>query len=86
MNTNYLIMFLALITAAICSNSSIEGYITDTKSRQPLLGANIILDGTMLGAASDENGFYSITNVPIGNYTIRAMFIGYKTLEKEIWI
>ena len=47
------------------------------------MGANIMLDGTMLGSASDVNGSYLITNVPIGSYTIRAMFIGYETFEKE---
>ena len=43
-----------------------------------------MLDGTMLGAASDENGSYLISNVPIGRYTLKGMFIGYETFEKEI--
>ena len=45
-----------------------------------------MLDGTSLGAASDDNGYYIIKNIPIGTYTLRAMFIGYETLEKEIWV
>ena len=77
MNTKYLIIFFALITAALCSNSSIQGNIIDSQSREPLIGANIILEDIMLGAASDENGNYLINNVPIGGYTIRVMFIGY---------
>ena len=84
MNTKYLIILIALITAALCRNSSIQGYIIATQSREPLIGANIILEEIVLGAASDENGYYVISNVPIGNYTIRAMFIGYETLEKKI--
>ena len=48
------------------------------------MGANIMLDGTMLGAASDENGHYIITNIPIGRYTLKAMFIGYETLKKKV--
>ncbi len=40
----------------------------------------------MLGAASDENGYYIIKDIPIGKYTLKAMFIGYETLENEIWI
>ena len=50
------------------------------------MGANIMLDGTMLGAASDENGHYFITKIPIGSYTLKAMFIGYETLEKKVRI
>ena len=86
MNTKYLIIFFALITTALCSNSSIQGNIIDSQSREPLIGANIILEDIMLGAASDENGNYLINNVPIGGYTLKIMFIGYEILEKEIWI
>ena len=58
----------------------------DSESKESLIGANIMLDGTSLGAASDDNGYYIIKNIPIGTYTLRAMFIGYETLEKEIWV
>ena len=43
-----------------------------------------MLDGTLFGTASDENGSYLISNVPIGRYTLIAMFIGYETYKKEI--
>ena len=43
-----------------------------------------MLEGTSLGAASDENGNYLIKNIPIGSYTLIAMFIGYETFEKEV--
>ena len=62
----------------------IEGTITDVRTGDHLIGANVMLDGTMLGAASDEKGYYLITNVPIGSYTVRAMFIGYESIEKEV--
>ena len=68
------------------SSSSIEGVITDSLSGNMLLGANIMLDGTMLGAASDENGNYLITDIPIGSYSLKAMFIGYETYEEDIRI
>ncbi|SVD71228.1 uncharacterized protein METZ01_LOCUS424082, partial [marine metagenome] len=77
---------LGFLTLMQASNSSIEGTITDYRSSDPLMGANIMLDGTMLGAASDENGYYIIKNIPIGTYTLRAMFIGYEAYEKEVKI
>ena len=79
-------LFVIGNTIALCSNSSIQGFIADSDSREPLIGANIILEGTLLGAASDVDGHYIITDIPIGNYTLRTMFIGYETLEKEIEI
>ena len=77
------LVFFALVHAA---GSSIEGTVTDSRSKGPLMGANIMLVGTMLGAASDENGYYIIKNIPIGTYTLRAMFIGYEVYEKEVKI
>ncbi|SVD24260.1 uncharacterized protein METZ01_LOCUS377114, partial [marine metagenome] len=82
----YSIFPLLLSGFTMASYSSIHGKVTDSKTNQDLMGANIMLDGTMLGTASDENGHYIITNVPIGNYTLRVMFIGYETLEQEIQI
>ena len=79
----YLLVFFALTHAA---SSTIEGTITDYQSGDPLMGANIMLEGTMLGAASDENGHYFITNIPIGSYTLIAMYMGYETLKQNIRI
>ena len=67
-------------------NSSIEGFVIDSKTKQPLVGANIILNETLLGTASDQNGYYIINNVIPKTYTIQIMFIGYETLEKKIII
>jgi TonB-dependent receptor len=68
----------------IASTPSIEGYVKDAKSGEPLPGANIIVQGTGMGAATDINGKYAITNVPVGSYTIRATYIGYTAKETEI--
>ncbi len=83
--SRYIFLWLIPYTVSLAATSSkIEGYITDTKSGEPLIGANIMLTETSLGSASDENGAYIIKNIPIGNYTLKAMFIGYETLDKEI--
>ena len=79
-------LVIILITAGFAGSSTIKGKITDIRSGDPLIGANIMLSGTMLGSASDENGAYLISDVPIGSFTLMAMFIGYETIEKEIQI
>jgi outer membrane receptor protein involved in Fe transport len=55
----------------------IAGYVTDLDTGDPLVGVNIIMLGTTLGAASDQNGYYVILNVPPGLYEVRASAIGY---------
>jgi len=59
------------------TTGKIIGRVTDARSREPLIGCNIIIDGTYLGAASDADGNFIILNVAPGDYTIRASMIGY---------
>ena len=81
-----IILVIILFTTGFAGSSTITGKITDSQSGEPLIGANIMLSGTMLGSATNENGDYLISDVPIGSFTIMAMFIGYETIEKEIQI
>lgn len=59
----------------------IIGKITDLDTKQPLAGVNIIVEGTTLGAASDNNGNYLISNIPSGNQTLTASYIGYEPVK-----
>ena len=79
-------IFILLLPYTIClaANSTIQGYITDSKTGEALIGANIMLMDTNMGIASDLDGAYIISDVPIGSYTLLAMFIGYDNLEKII--
>jgi len=62
------------------TSGKIAGAIIDKKSGSPLAGVNVIVTGGgyNLGAATDGDGYYSIINVPVGTYTVRASYIGYK--------
>ena len=55
------------------------GTITDVSTGEPLIGVNVVLKGTALGAASDENGDFFILNIPAKKYTVSASYIGFKT-------
>ncbi len=58
---------------------AISGYITDKESGEPLIGANVLVEGTKLGSATDVNGKYYIDNVPVKSYIVRASYIGYRS-------
>ena len=78
-------LFLILISAISYSQntvSSINGKVTDVYTKQGLPGVNIVIPGSKLGASTDINGEYKISNVAIGNYQVRASAIGYKTQTK----
>jgi len=61
--------------AAICGK--ISGKICDTKTGDPLPGANIMIIGTSLGTSSDLEGDYFIANLPTGLYSVKATMMGY---------
>lgn len=61
-------------------NGNISGRVTDVASGEYLPGANVYLEGTTFGAATDRSGLYRISNIPPGNYNLNVSYIGY---EKE---
>ena len=69
--SRYIFLWLIPYTISLCSASTINGHITDTESGEPLIGANIMLTGTNLGSASDENGAYALQLIN-GSYNLSA--------------
>ncbi len=57
----------------------IKGVVVDSVDKKPLLGANVMLLGTALGAATDLKGSYTIAKVPPGRHSLRVTYIGYKS-------
>ena len=56
------------------------GRILDAETGEQLIGADVIIEGTDLGAATDENGHFVISYVPVGTYTVIASYISYNPL------
>lgn len=78
-----LLRLLAASQTLSQTNGSIEGRVLDDATAGPLPFVNVVVEGTPYGAASDEEGKFSIANVPPGTYTIAASLIGH--LPREIF-
>jgi outer membrane receptor for ferrienterochelin and colicins len=85
----YFVICIMLICGAfsytVAQHGEIRGHIKDA-SGGPLSGANVLLQNTTLGAASDEEGYFEIKNVPHGSYTITAKMLGYEPADKKITV
>jgi outer membrane receptor protein involved in Fe transport len=55
----------------------INGRVVDAETGRPLIGADVIVEGTELGAASDANGEFVVLYVPAGTYRLTASYISY---------
>ena len=73
---------ILLLPVAIFAQS-ISGKVINTDTGEPLVGANVVVEGTDLGSASLEDGTYSI-QVGDGSYTVTASVIGYASSTKSI--
>ncbi len=58
---------------------AITGYVTDAETGEPLIGANVILEGSSLGSATDVTGKFYVTNIPAASYNLKASYIGYES-------
>ncbi|MFH1197867.1 MAG: TonB-dependent receptor [bacterium] len=76
-------MLITVIFLSTClltyagQTGKIAGHVTDKETGEAVIGANIIIDGTYLGAAADIDGYYYINNVPPGTYDITVSAVGY---------
>ncbi|MDX9757586.1 MAG: TonB-dependent receptor [Bacteroidota bacterium] len=78
----FLIAVLCILfpVAVSAQNGKIAGKVTDRETGEPLIGANVMIDGSDRGAATNINGEFVILNVAIGKVTLVASYIGYQQI------
>ncbi len=72
-----LLLFLFAATASF-GQGSIAGTVTDAKTKEAVIGANVIIQGTGIGAATDVEGKFVIPKVAAGTYTLEISSVTYK--------
>jgi len=75
--TTFLLLTM-LSVAAIAQQGKLSGRVTEKGTNEPLIGVNVIIEGTNLGGSTDAKGDYVVIGVPPGTYTVKASYIGYQ--------
>jgi len=75
---------LAFLTAAALQAVNVSGYVADAETGETIIGVNIIVEGTTMGATTDINGFFLIRRLRPGETTLRFTHIAYEDHRRTI--
>lgn len=82
--SSLIILFTLLANLSVAQQKvNISGTVTDDNN-QPLIGANVYINGTTIGTATNANGQFTLKNISTGNYQLCASYSGYKRYRKNI--
>ena len=71
--------FLSIAILSCAQNGTIKGNVTDGKTNEAIIGANVVIQGTQVGTATDIEGNFNIANVKPGTYSLVISFVTYKS-------
>jgi hypothetical protein len=66
-------------------NASLAGYVRDASSGTPVIGASVYIENPMIGVATDQFGYYSIT-LPKGRHELQIKSVGMKSTQRQIML
>ena len=75
-----------LFAVAAGAQGTIRGTLFDDANGEAVPFANVVLDGTKYGCATDLSGFFLINKIPHGTYTLRVRFVGYEDYTQEVTV
>ncbi|MCF7796574.1 MAG: carboxypeptidase-like regulatory domain-containing protein [Candidatus Marinimicrobia bacterium] len=78
-----IIGYLLSASVAWAAGATVSGKITDAQTGEPLIGANVLLTNTTIGAATDLEGRYFLRGIAPGTYTLRVSYIAYESTQVD---
>ena len=81
---SFLLIFTFISFSLLSQTGLIRGHAYDAESGDPIIFGNAILQGTTIGTNTDIDGFFTLTDVPVGTYTLELSYIGYETASVDV--
>jgi len=79
-------IFLFLVNQLSAQSTIISGFISDSSSGEALIGANVMLQETGQGMATDMNGYYVIQDIVPGDYVLMVSYVGFSLTKEKLTI
>jgi len=79
-----LLVWIFYLTEVSAQTGTLRGFVYDKGTGEPILFTNVFLSGTTIGASTDVNGFFTIKNVPAGQYQLTSTYLGYDTASVPV--
>lgn len=81
-------VFIVLLISevSLAQSGSISGQVTNANTGEALPGVNVVIDELQQGAATDIDGYFEITDVPAGDYTMIVSYIGFERYEGSVQV
>ncbi len=80
----YLFFFISSFLFSQSMTASINGFVRDDASGEPISYANVFLSNSSIGAATNSDGYFVLSGIPLGLYEVNATMIGYSVFKEEV--
>ena len=87
MKNRYFLVFWLILFSVVTShaqNGEIRGFVYEKDNSEPSIYTSVFLSGTTLGGQTNLDGFFNISKIPPGNYTLMVTSVGFDTLKMAI--
>ncbi len=73
-------------TAMVLAQGSVSGTVIDGETNEALIGASVLIKGSTTGTITDFDGYFTLSGVNAGDYTLVVSYVGYTDMEKDVTI
>ena len=81
---HYLIFFIFGFLFSQSMTASINGFVRDDASGEPISYANVFLSNSSIGAATNSDGYFVLSGIPSGMYEVNVTMIGYGVFKEKV--
>ena len=74
-------LFIVFSCGLMAQTGTLRGFVYEEGTGEPVLFTNVYFYKTSIGATTDENGFFTISKIPPGNYLLMVTYVGFDTLQ-----